>query len=178
MQEDLDLLRRARALEQDALAQIHDTYYAAIYRYIALRINDRETAEDLTSEVFIRLLNALQDKTAPERTLRGWLFSVASRVVKDYYRKLYRSKETELSDTIPGHELGPDKELEKKSMQTALRNAITELTEEQQNVLALRYGFEMPIREVARLIGKSEGAVKMLQARAIAALSKKLGRGE
>jgi len=174
VQDELVLLNRARALDQEALAQIHDTYYAAIFRYIVVRVNDHETAEDLTSEVFTRLLGALRDHTAPQKTLRGWLFSVALYVVKDFYRKKYRRQQTSLNESMPSLTLGPDKTVEMKVTQAELKVAITELTEDQQNVIALRFGFDMPIQEVAQTMGKSEGSVKMLQARAIAALSRKL----
>jgi len=174
VQDELVLLNRARALDQEALAQIHDTYYAAIFRYIVLRVNDHETAEDLSSEVFTRLLSSLRDHTAPQKTLRGWLFSVATYVVKDYYRKKYRTRQTSLSDALASQSPGPDKMVEMRTTQKELKAAITELTEDQQNVIALRFGFDMPIQEVAQTMGKSEGSIKMLQARAIAALSRKM----
>lgn len=174
MQDELVLLNRARALDQKALTQIHDTYYAAIFRYVVVRVNDHETAEDLTSEVFTRLLSALRDHTAPQKTLRGWLFSVASYVVKDFYRKKYRTQHTSLNESVPSQAPGPDKTVEMKVTQTELKAAITTLTEDQQNVIALRFGFDMSIREVAQTMGTSEGSVKMLQARAIATLSRKL----
>ncbi len=172
MQDELILLNRARSLDQEALAQIHDLYYVPIYRYIAFRINEHETAEDLTSEVFTRLLSALRDHTAPQKTLRGWLFSVASRVVKDHYRKQYRRKQTELDESMPSLVATPDQKVEMKLTNENLRQAITKLTEDQQQVIALRFGYEMSIRDVAQTIGKSEGAIKMLQARAVAALSR------
>ena len=174
MQDELLLLHRARALESDALAEIHDTYYVPIYRYIIMRVNDPETAEDLTSEVFTRLLSALRDHTAPQNTLRGWLFSVSSRVVKDFYRKQYRSKQTELDDSIPSAANSPETSVNMNLDKEALQEAVTELSEDQQNVIALRFGFGLSIREAAKTIGKSEGSVKMLQARAIKNLAKKL----
>ncbi len=91
MQEELVLLHRGRSLEQEALTAIHNSYYPGIYRYITFRVDDRYTAEDLTSEVFLRLLKALRDHTAPQKTLRGWLYGVASKVVKDYYRQTKRA---------------------------------------------------------------------------------------
>ncbi len=174
MQDELTLLHRARAFEPDALAEIHDTYYVPIYRYIILRVDDHHTAEDLTSEVFTRLLHALQDKTAPANTIRGWLFAVASRVVKDHYRKHYRQEKTDLDHLAPNEPVTPDKILESKISQEVLLEAITDLTEDQQEVIALRFGYGLPIQEVANTIGKSIGSVKMLQARAIATLSQKL----
>ena len=107
MQDELILLNRARALEPEALEQIHNMYYVPIYRYISFRVNEHETAEDLTSEVFTRLLSALQDKTAPQKTIKGWLYSVASRVVKDFYRKKYRRKQVALEESVPSLVDGP-----------------------------------------------------------------------
>lgn len=178
VQDELTLLHRARALDSDALAEIHDAYYVPIYRYIVLRVNDHQIAEDLTSEVFTRFLHALQDKTAPSNTIRGWLFAVASRIVKDHYRKHYREEKTNVDHLAPNEPVTPDRILENKISQEALLEAITGLTEDQQEVIALRFGYGLPIQEVAKSVGKSLGSVKMLQARAIAALSQKLAGKE
>jgi RNA polymerase sigma-70 factor (ECF subfamily) len=177
VQDELLLLHRVRALEPEALAEVHDTYYVPIYRFIIMRINDPDIAEDLTSEVFTRLLSALRDHTAPQNTLRGWLFSVASRVVKDHYRKQYRAKETTLDENIPSTNHTPERRVDMNLDKEALHNAVTELTEDQQDVIALRFGFGMSIKEAAKTIGKSQGSVKMLQARAIKNLAKRLKPG-
>ena len=174
VQDELTLLARARRLEADALAEIHDTYYGPIFRYVAYRVGDRESAEDLTSEVFTRLLGALRDKNAPHNTLRGWLYGVAWRVVSDHHRKQYRAPQVELDESAVSREAGPDETVEAMLTREDLRQAVSELTEEQQNVIALRFGYEMPIQEVARTLGKSEGAVKQLQARAIASLARRM----
>jgi RNA polymerase sigma-70 factor, ECF subfamily len=170
--EEPALLARARQLEPAALAQIHDTYYTPIFRYVAFRVSDRQTAEDLTSEVFIRLLSALRDRHAPQNSLSGWLYGVASRVVADYYRQLYRKPETGLPEWLPDANSDPVAQLDASLSREQLHRALKRLTEEQQDVIALRFGFEMSIREVARTMGKNEGAIKQLQARAVAALSR------
>ena len=172
MQDELLLLHRAKSLDREALAQVHDLYYDAIYRYIAYRVNDYQTAEDLTSEVFIRFLHAIQQKNAPQNTIRGWLFGAASLILKEHYRQKKRTQLTELSDNLPDDETRPTERLEAQENKEALRQAMTNLTEEQQQVLALRFGYEMPIRDVAETMSKSEGSVKMLQVRAIAALTR------
>jgi RNA polymerase sigma-70 factor (ECF subfamily) len=174
VQDELLLLNRAQALDTDALAEIHDTYYVPIFRYISFRVSDYHTAEDLASEVFARLLGALRDHTAPRNTLRGWLFGVASRVVKDYYRKRYRTEETSLDDSMPSLADGPDQIVDAILSQERLHEAMSVLTEDQKNVIALRFGQGMSIREVALTLGKTEGSVKMLQSRAIGALSRQL----
>lgn len=174
VQDEMMLLARARQLDPEALALIHDTYYAAIYRYIAFRVGERETAEDLASEVFTRLLTALRDRHAPQNTLRGWLYSVAARVVADYYRQRYRVPQVELDEELVSSDHDPAAILEGKLAQESLKRAMQELTEEQRHVLGLRFGADMPIQEVARALGKTEGAIKQLQARAVAALARKL----
>lgn len=175
MTDELTLLAGVRRLDPQALAEAHDTYYPAIFRYIAYKVGNQETAEDLTSEVFVRLLDAVRDRHAPQKTLRGWLYSVASHIVTDYHRKKYRSgQEVELMETIESGISGPAEQTIKKQTLETLHEALSDLTEEQQDVIALRFGYEMPIKEVAEMIGKSEGAVKQLQARAVAALARKM----
>ncbi len=83
------LLAQARRFDQDALSQIHDQYYAPIFRYALYRAGDRETAEDIASEVFARLLQGLRSGAGPKTTLVGWLFGVAAHVVSDHFRQTF-----------------------------------------------------------------------------------------
>jgi RNA polymerase sigma-70 factor, ECF subfamily len=175
--DDADILQRARQLDTDTLAKIHDDYYGPIFRYIAFRVSSRELAEDLTSDVFLRFLNALRDNKAPQSTIRGWLFSVAANVVSDHHRKSYRAPQVALTETLPSQADQPEAQVEARLIREDLREAIGTLTEDQQHVLALRYGHEMPIQDVARTLGKTEGAIKQLQARAIAALARRMNAG-
>ncbi len=168
------LLAGVRKLDSDALTQVHDTYYPTIFRYIAFRVGNRQVAEDLTSEVFVRLMNAVRDQNAPQNTLRGWLYRVASFVVADYHRNQYRVEQTELRETMKANSASPADMVSSWQTFDELYQAVKELTPEQQDVIALRFGYDMAIREVAQAMGKSEGAVKQLQARAVAALSRKL----
>lgn len=174
MQEELELLNRARAFDQEALTEVHDRYYDAIYRYVSFRIGNPQMVEDLTSEVFTRFLGSLGERNAPQNTIRGWLYGAASRVVKEHYRQEKRVKYSQLDESVPSRSGDPAKQAEETQAQEMLRQAMTELTEEQQNVLALRFGYGLPIKEVARTMNKSEGSIKMLQVRAIATLSRNL----
>lgn len=175
MSDDAELLRQALAYDADTLGQIHDAYYAPLFRYIAFRVGDRHTAEDLTSEVFTRFLATLRRGRAPHSTLRGWLFGVAAHVVSDHHRRRYRAPDTvELDEQLVSSEAGPAEMAEEHVDREDLRRAVAGLTDEQQSVLALRFGQQLPIQQVASTLGKSEGAIKQLQARAIAALARKL----
>ena len=178
MQDEQILLNRARALDGEALTEIHNRYYGAVYRYISFRINDMHTVEDLTSEVFTRFLSALRDRHAPQNTIQGWLYGTASRVVKEQYRKQKRVELTALDETLQSQLMGPEQGVEKSLAMEKLRTALSSLTEDQQHVLALRFGQGMPIREVAGIVNKSEGSVKMLQVRAIAALTRRFSEAE
>jgi len=177
MSDEMKLMQRARVLDDEALAEIHERYYVSIYRYIAFRIADVQTVEDLTSEVFLRLLRAIHDKNAPQNTLRGWLYGVASHVVKEHYRKSKRMMLAPLEDELMGKEERLDEQIQHKLNREMIQALLEELSEEQQNVLAMRFGFGMQVREVAQTLGKSEGSIKMLQVRAIATLSQKLQLG-
>jgi RNA polymerase sigma-70 factor, ECF subfamily len=175
--DEAELLGRARTYDTDALAQIHDAYYGPLFRYVSFRVADRHTAEDLVSEVFTRFLTALRERKAPQSTLRGWLYGVAANVVSDHYRRRYRAPSEPLDEAIISQEAGPDEVAEQGATRDELRRAVATLTDEQQHVLAMRYGRGLPIQDVARALGKTEGAIKQLQARAIAALTRKMAPG-
>jgi RNA polymerase sigma-70 factor (ECF subfamily) len=177
MSDEMKLLHRAQALDEDALSEIHERYYTPIYRYIAFRISDTQTVEDLTSEVFLRLLRAIREKNAPQNTLRGWLYGVASRVVKEHYRSTKRMNLAPLEDEMMSKEDRLEEQIQNKLIWEKMQSLLEELSDDQQNVLAMRFGFGMRIREVAQALGKSEGSIKMLQVRAITALSHKLQPG-
>jgi RNA polymerase sigma-70 factor (ECF subfamily) len=126
--------------------------------------------------VFVRLLSAVQERSAPDRTLRGWLFGVASRVVSAYYRQKYRVEETELTNTLPARNPNVDTDIHNQLVGEYLRAHIQKLTPEQQEVVALRYSYDIPFREVGEMMGKSEAAVKMLHIRAMKALAQQIGQ--
>lgn len=168
------LLGQARALDQDALAQIHDAYYAPIYRYISFRVDDLLAVQDLTSEVFTRFLAALRKPVGRPRSIRPWLYGTASHVVKEYYRRRCRQNVVALDESMAAEQPGPDQSAEEMCTRRELREAIQGLNQDQKMVLALRFGESMPIKQVASLMNRSEGAVKMLQARAVQALARQM----
>lgn len=176
MHDELTLLARARALDEEALTTIHDTYYGPLFRYIAYRVGDHAAAEDLTAEVFVRFLSAIRDRTAPQKTLRGWLYAVASNLANDYHRRRYRAQHVALDERLPSDQAGPAERVASAWRWQEVQGAMAELPDAQREVLALRFGQDLPIRDVAHVLGKSEGAIKQLQVRALAALAAKLER--
>jgi RNA polymerase sigma-70 factor (ECF subfamily) len=176
LSDEHELLARARRFDQDALGRIHDEYYGPLFRYALYRTGDPETAKDIASDVLMRLLEGLRAGTGPTATLTGWLFGVAARVVSDHFRHAYRAPQVELNDGLADPQATPTSLTVSALQREELRQAVATLPEEQQHVIALRFGQDIPIQQVARMMGKTEGAVKQLQARAVAALARKMKR--
>lgn len=174
MQDERSLLAAARRLDSGALSRIHDLYYQPLFRYIAYRVPDVVAAEDMTADVFQRLLDALHGGRPPRRTLRGWLYQVASNIVADYFRQQERAPEASLDEGWMAPDDGLLEMVSLSLRREAVLEAARQLTEDQQRVLALRFGAGHSIQETAEIIGKTPAAVKMLQARAVAALTEEL----
>ena len=161
------LLARARQGNRKAITSIYEAYFDAVYNFIRWRVNDPTTAEDLTSEVFIKLLNALQSPQAPQHSLRGWLFRVARNVLADHYR--YATDTSELDDTMAAPD-DPEAQLVQMMDAERVRQAIGTLAPPQQEVLILRFGQMMSVQDTSAIMEKSVSAIKSLQFRAINAL--------
>ena len=169
------LLEQARAYDAQALAEIYDRYAAPIYRYLYRYVGDAAQAEDLTSEVFVRLLHALDTPRAPRDQLRGWLYQVAHNLAMDWFRQGAKMVNVALDEGLAAGGDPPATAVERLQDREQLRAAIRQLTPDQQCVVLLRFGEGLKIAEVSQLVGKSEGAVKILQHRAIKRLRKLLG---
>jgi RNA polymerase sigma-70 factor (ECF subfamily) len=179
---DSRLLEQAREYDLQALAEIYDRYASSIYRYLYRYLGDPAQAEDLTSDVFVRLLQVLGTRQAPRKQLRGWLYRVAHNLAMDSFRQDARSGTVSLDEHPHLEENGnstatdnaPVVILERNQTQEQLRAAVRQLTRDQQQVILLRFGEGLKISDVSELMGKSEGAIKVLQHRAVKRLRKML----
>jgi RNA polymerase sigma-70 factor (ECF subfamily) len=162
-------------VDSQAVAAIYDQYFPEVYRYVRYRINDDSAAEDIASDVFVRLLEAVQKKQGPQSSLKGWLIATASHAVNDYLRKQYRRPEDVLSDSIPDGRPSLHAEIDVRERNQMVQNAYAQLTSEQQHVLALRFGQGYSIEETAAYLKKNINAVKALQFRALASLQRQIG---
>lgn len=160
------------------IGAIYDEYFPEIYRYALYRISDETLAEDIASDVFIRLLEAVQAGHAPQTNLKGWLIATASHIVTDQLRKKYRHPEDEIPASMPDLQPAIAFQVDQRDQQRAMKQALTKLTVEQQNVLAFRFGQGYSIEETATLLNKNLNAIKALQFRALAALQRELGEVE
>lgn len=163
------------SLDPRAVAAIYDRYYPDVYRFVRYRLNDEITAEDIASEVFIRLLEAVKSGRAPQTSLKAWLLGTASHIVTDHFRQSYRRPTDELPETLPDERPDPIVDVEQRERERHLKAAMSKLTEEQQNVLTLRFGQGYSLEETATFLKKNINAVKQLQFRALAALNRSAG---
>lgn len=168
-------LSSLRELDAQAVGAVYDQYFSEVYRYALYRIGDQTLAEDIASDVFLRLLEALQGGRIPQSNLKGWLIGTASHIVTDQMRKKYRRSEEEISDSLPDLTPGPASEVDQREQNRAVQGAYAQLTPEQQHVLALRFGQGYSLEETATFMNKNINAVKALQFRALAALQREIG---
>jgi RNA polymerase sigma-70 factor (ECF subfamily) len=170
--QSLDGLQR---LDAQAIGAIYDQYFSEVYRYVRYRINDDTIAEDIASDVFVRLLEAVQRRQGPQSSLKGWLIATASHAVNDHLRKQYRRPVEALSDSLPDHSSSVHTEVDAREQHRMVQSAYAQLTSEQQHVLALRFGQGYSIEETAAHLKKNINAVKALQFRALASLQRQIG---
>lgn len=155
----------AKKGDSQAFGNIYDALVKPIYRYIYYRA-PQHIAEDLTEETFLKAWKNLKKYKNTNAHFHSWVFRIAHNLVCDYFRK--NQDALELSESVPAAEKNqPDKQMEVKSIQLHLKKAIKKLKEPYQEVILLRYVNEMNHSEMAQILGKSEGAVRTLQTRAI-----------
>ncbi|MBI2845841.1 MAG: sigma-70 family RNA polymerase sigma factor [Chloroflexi bacterium] len=171
VEDETALLRQAKEFNMDALARIYDFYHSKIYRYVYSRVGDRQIAEDLTGEVFMRMLEALRAKRGWQTSVAAWLYGIAHHLVVDYHRA--RHKEAKLFEEalMTSGETSRTRAEERLEAEQ-IRRAMGDLTPDQQQVLTLKFVEGMSNQEVAQVLGKTEGAVKSIQYRALATLAR------
>jgi len=164
-----------QSLSTRDIGAIYDEYFPIVYRYVRYRLNDQNIAEDIASDVFVRLLQAVQNKRGPRSNLKAWLLATASHVITDHIRRAYRRPTEVLPEDVIDPTSTPSDEYDRREEVRNFNNAFSELTDEQQQVLTLRFGEGFSLEETASLLKKKVNAVKALQFRALASLQKKIG---
>ena len=164
-----ELLTQAGQFDTCALAEIYDIYSPRLYRYAMRLLGDDCAAEDCVSETFSRFLKALQAGKGPRDYLQAYLFRTAHNLVVDHYRR--QSPTEELDEDLPQAET-TESVAEDNLRQSRVRAALHKLTEDQQQVVALKFLEGWENEEIAHALHKPIGAVKSLQHRALAQLQK------
>jgi RNA polymerase sigma-70 factor, ECF subfamily len=175
---DTEIIRRAQEGDAETISALYQRYHLSIFRYLYYRVGDREIAEDLTSEVFVRMLRFLGGFKPPSGSFQAWLFQIARNISTDHFRKVGTQKVVELEEDLIASDADPDAAVDQLLTSEKLRRALKKLNEEQREVIILRFVAEMPISEVAAALNKTEDAIKGLQRRALLALRAVLTDGE
>ena len=181
MQDEESLVRRAQQHDQAALTQIYEENFDKIYRYIVLKIGDRTEAEDMTQQVFLSAFKSISSfKYRKGTPFSSWLYRIAHNQIVDYWRKKSKRPAVPLEESLASSSSSgsdPRQEAEHSLEVAQLVSATRQLTKAQQEVISLRFAGELSVAQAARVMGKSEGAVKALQHSAIVSLRKLLSAG-
>ncbi len=164
-----DLIRRAQQRDAEAFSELYRRHVDLIFRYVLLRVSDEDVAEDLTSEVFVRALESLvtyEDRGAP---LAAWLYRIANARVIDHWRRTQRREVSLDADDLKEPVDPPAGDV---VAYKTLAESLRLLTGEQQEVIILKFVEGYSIAEIAQITGRTEGAVKALQHRALASLAR------
>ena len=162
------------ACDGSTLADIYDEYHLPIYRYIYRQVSDVEMARDLSSDVFHRLLQAVQKGNGPRQDTKAWLYRTAHNIVVDYYRRMQHRDHLPLFDNMVDGGKDLSDAADQQLTADLVRQALDHLTPDQRQVITLKFLAGLSNSEVAEVMEKPVGAVKSLQHRALAALQRQL----
>ncbi|WP_328851499.1 sigma-70 family RNA polymerase sigma factor [Micromonospora globbae] len=177
------LVERAQAGEAEAFGLIYDRYVDTVFRFVYFRVGNRQLAEDLTSDTFLRALKRIGSFTWQGRDLGAWLVTIARNLVADHFKSGRYRLEVTTGDVLDadredrGPEGSPEAAVVEHITNVALLSAVKQLNPEQQECIVLRFLQGFSVAETARAMGKNEGAIKALQYRAVRALARLLPDG-
>lgn len=175
----LELVRRAQNGDVNALTGLYKQHHESIFKYVRSRVQDTQAAEDLTGEVFIRMVEKLPAYRITGAPFRAWLFQVARNLVYEHYRKGKRFANVSLHQ-VENRLMAGDNPAALVADQLKLERvlqALEQLKPTQQEVIRLRFLAGLPIKEVAAILNKTDAAVKALQHRGLTALRIELSKG-
>ncbi len=170
------LIRKAKNGDFEGLEMLHERYRPSIYSYFYYRVDEVATAEDLTSEVFVRMVEKIDTFEPRGRPFLSWLYAIANNLRVDHFRKTSRQPLSQLDESLAIVQNGPPITAEDRLWEECLRKALKYLTEDQQQVIVGKFIECRSNEEMAVLLRKPEGAIKSLQHRALAALRKVIER--
>jgi RNA polymerase sigma-70 factor (ECF subfamily) len=173
------LVDRAQRGDREALEELYLIHFDRIYSYLHVSVGNRHDAEDLTTQTFLKMLESIGKFRWRSAPFSAWLFRIAHNLAMDHFRA---TKRWQPSEDVPEPEPDESTSAEAGALQAIGRKSmlelIDELSHEQQQVLTLKFVFNFGNAETATILGKTEGAVKSLQHRALASLQKQLARRE
>jgi RNA polymerase sigma-70 factor, ECF subfamily len=172
-----DLVERAQRGDRSALEELYLLHFDRIYSYLHLSVGSRHDAEDLTTQTFVKMLEAIGRFKWRSVPFSAWLFRIAHNLAMDHFRANRRwQPDEEILESVQGEETSAEDQALVSLGQSSMLELIERLSPEQRQVLTLKFVFRFSNAEAASILGKSEGAVKSLQHRALASLQKHVTR--
>ena len=169
--DERSVVKAAQTGNRDALSALYEHYFPKVYRYVAARLPASEDAEDVTTEVFLRVIDNLHTFTFRGLPFGAWLFRIArNELVSFVRRQKVRGNTAELTESIPDLSANHELEIETRLTIATVREATGHLPEAQRQVIALRFGAGLSVAEAAQALQKTENNVKVLQHKAITKL--------
>lgn len=167
-------IEKAQKGDSEAFAVLYDAFSKKIFRFIRLKVQEKQRAEDLLQEVFIKVWRGLPQYQQSQGTFNAWIYRIATNAMNDYFRKIYRSPDTvELPDNfdmaLPGTvTVNPaEKALDLELSVKELKEMLNQIPDAYRTVLELRYIQDLTLEETAEVLKKSNLAVRLLQHRAL-----------
>lgn len=170
-----NLIRQAQQGDREAVASIYRVYVRRIYRYAACRVPSSSDAEDVTADVFVRMVEALPGYQITGAPFEAWLYRIAASRVADFYRNKANGGNEQLHENLADDAVPSEERLIEGQMLDNLRQAMQRLPDEHQTILVMRFVERKSHEEVAMLLGRSVTAVKTIQHRALSRLTEMLG---
>jgi RNA polymerase sigma-70 factor, ECF subfamily len=167
---------QARTGDEKAVTLLYETHVGSIFAYMKYRVDSTVAAEDLTAEVFLRMVRSLPTYESRGLPFRAWLFRIAANLLTDHYRQLCKNTSLPITEDFASDDTDPFDNLIKKEQHIHLRRAIRNLSEEYQNLLILRFVEDLSHTEIATVLNKSPEALRAMQYRALKALAIELER--
>lgn len=172
--DEVSLIERAQGGDRSAYGALYHRHQPTIFQYFYYRLGDAYAAEELTADVFVRMVRHLDSYRPRGRPLLAWLYTMARNLLTDQHRRRKATDTVPLSESLPARSGDPAVELDRRLEAARLARACRRLTEGQRMVVVGRFVEGRTITEMAALLQLSEGAVKSLQHRALASLRRAL----
>lgn len=169
---EAELVQRARTGDSEAFGRLYERSLDRVYRYIYFRVSDDDTAEDLTSKVFLKAWENLPRFKAGSSPFIAWLYTIAHNAVIDHYRTKRQTAPLDDILSLPDSDPLPDEQYDSRSDAQALRESLKQLTGLQRDVVTMKLIDGMNTEEIAKRLHKSCGAIRALQMRGLQALAK------
>ena len=171
------LVGRAQKGDREALEELYLMHFDRIYSYLQMTVGNRHDAEDLTNQTFVKMLESIERFQWRKVPISAWLFRIAHNLAMDHFRAHRRwQPEEEPPEPEDSAELSAEDEALQSIGRQSMLEMIEGLSKDQQQVLTLKFVFNFPNGDVATILGKTEGAVKSLQHRALASLQRQLAK--